>query len=766
MSLLLYLATTAALLTLWSRRVQRLSLVAALVLILLPTVFTGKALLMDRVYTTTDILFRDPPFRDYGKDFGVEHLHNGFVVDPFAQLAPWQRAVRHAIANGEWPLWNPFVLSGTVLAGAMMSAPYDPLNLVGLLLPVDLGITFFAATSLFLAGWFAFAFARELGADEGPSLVAAGVYAFCTSIAFTAVWPHARTWGLLGLILLAVRRVVSAPDRRNGLLLAIALALAVLAGHPESLLHVVGCGIAYGIFELFRVRRGAFRAVGVAIAAGLIALLLTAVSLLPFVEAMLQTVEYAMRSHEAEVVFESDPARIASRAGATFIPFHGGVAWRNNLTWHWEGMTARAGSIAFALAVAALFVGRKRIETWFFFGLAVVGLFAYFEAPPVHQLLHAIPLFEIALNDRLSFAAGFALAILGALALHERHPRLTAVAVTLTGIALAIATALVWQREIAAGVNPSIAKLLTTAEFVPLAFVIAALFVPRRIGIAVILIALSVQRYIEDGQIYPSLPRSTFYPRIPVIDALKAPEPFRIVAVGRRFTPNSSTFYGLEDARGYEAMTLSRYRNLYDLWCVPQPTFFNRVDDLSRPMLSLLNVRFAIAPRTLAPPDGWRVVLDDRESRVVENTRVLPRAFAPRLIRFRNNEVEVVDEMKQAADFAETGWISSDTQPRGEIPNARATLTTRRNGTGYAIDATMESGGWIVITESAWKGWRATIDGRPTRVHYANHAFLGLFVPKGRHQVRLTYRPRSFDIGLTVSAVTLLALIVASRRRR
>src|SRR5438128_12404026 len=68
-------------------------------------------------------------------------------------------------------------------------------------------------------------------------------------------------------------------------------------------------------------------------------------------------------------------------------------------------------------------------------------------------------------------------------------------------------------------------------------------------------------------------------------------------------------------------------------------------------------------------------------------------------------------------------------------------------------------GGWVVVSQPAWKGWRAYIDGRRVQMQTANLAFLGIVVPDGVHNVRVVFLPQSFVIGRAISAVTMLALI-------
>ena len=89
------------------------------------------------------------------------------------RFCPWRSAVRTALANGEWPLLNPFMLCGDILAAAAQPAPYDPFNLIGMVIPMPPSLTFAAAMTFFLAGFGAFAFARALGCGELAALVAA-----------------------------------------------------------------------------------------------------------------------------------------------------------------------------------------------------------------------------------------------------------------------------------------------------------------------------------------------------------------------------------------------------------------------------------------------------------------------------------------------------------------------------------------------------------------------------------------------------------------
>jgi hypothetical protein len=782
-AILLYLATTVAVIALWRRFVQPISRAAALVLILLPMCFTGRALLTGRVYAPIDLPFMSEPLNAYAAEFNVPKVHNGTLSDLYCQIIPWRSAVRTAIFSGQWPLLNPFMLCGDILAAAAQPAPYDPFNLIGLVIPMPPSLTFAAAMTFFLAGFGAFAFARALGCGELAALVASAGWMFSANVAFFVGWPLARSWAYLPLIFFAVRRLVNEASVRAAVLLMIVLTLLILAGHPESLLHVTAVGAAYGLFEIATTRKKVGRVIALATGAGVVALLLTAIFLLPFLEASQQTLELHTRMGYRSMSFPFMPEMIQRRAANTVFPFWGGQPWRDSFTAEWDPQTARTGSIVIALALTALIVARKRKETWFFFGLALVCLCAGFDAPPMANVLHKIPLFDVALNERLAYAASCALAILAALAVDalatdvgvSTRRRIAAAIAAVIAIALGVGTWLVWAHELKVGVAPSVIRINALGDLIPLAIVAILLIsrTPLRIVLPLVLILLLGQRIIVDGSIYPSLPQHDFYPKIPIIRAIPeyTAEPFRVAGEHFVLIPDSAAIYQLEDPRGYEAMTFARLADTYPVWSIPQAVSFNAIGDLQPPFLSFLNIKYAIVPISVDLTPGWRELMKDRSAKLFENTHVLPRAFVPRRIRYERDGVLVLKAMKTAKDFSDMAWIEVPEDKPHEIANGPGTLTVHRNGFGLDIDATMAADGWVVASQSAWKGWRAYIDGRRVQMRFANHAFLGVFVPAGRHHVKLQYLPESFTRGRAISFATLGVLILGGgvnrfRRKR
>jgi hypothetical protein len=83
----------------------------------------------------------------------------------------------------------------------------------------------------------------------------------------------------------------------------------------------------------------------------------------------------------------------------------------------------------------------------------------------------------------------------------------------------------------------------------------------------------------------------------------------------------------------------------------------------------------------------------------------------------------------------------------------RARVLSRR-ADALSLEAQLDRPGVLVVLESYHPGWRATVDGRPSPIHRANALFRGIPLPAGRHRVEMVFRPRSAVSGAAVSLVS------------
>lgn len=771
-ALIAYIVTASIALYLLHRFVRPLTTIAAVALTLLPLVFTGRAIFTGQVMAPIDLPYQADPLKSIAAEHGITRFHNAALSDLYCQIIPWRKAVRHAYSLREWPLWNPFAFAGDILAASAQPAPYHPVNLISYLLPFDVSLTFIAAITFFIAGVSAFLLARELGCSDLPSLVAGAIWMYSNVVAFWLEWPIGLSTAFIPLVLAAVRRVVGKPGFASGMLLLVSLVLIVLAGHPETAFHTVAVGTVFGLALMTRNRRLTGRIVATALIAGVVAFGIVAVYTLPILEALPQTFEHKFRARNLASIGHSVPMSDAMRRiPPNILPFVYGSAVGEQAAsvepeWGFAG-NGYAGSLALALALFGVIASRRRMR-WLFAAFAVIAIVLGTNMPGPTDLLGMLPLFDVALNNRLIFLLPLSIAILAAFGCQAFQRSGRNILVLTLCAAAAGALLLVgaeWDAMRERGLSAGFIATQAIPFVLPLALAaIAARVVRDRAAvIALLAVAIVAQRYFEPaGSFYPTLPRGAFYPPIPGFEKL-APgaAPYRIVGQFYTLIPGTSALYELEDVRAYQAMTNARFMETFALWAIVQPVWYNRVEYLGSPFLKALNVRYAIATPTDPAVEGWTLIDERRGLRIFENEHFIERAFIPRTVVI--DEPDPIRRMLMEEDFTARSWVTvnADSTSGVERPNGEGSLHVTREGLGLRLRARITKTAWVIISQTAWDGWRAISNGKELPLARGNHALLALELPEGEHDVKLVYRPVSFVLGRAISAVSILLVIAA-----
>ncbi len=77
-----------------------------------------------------------------------------------------------------------------------------------------------------------------------------------------------------------------------------------------------------------------------------------------------------------------------------------------------------------------------------------------------------------------------------------------------------------------------------------------------------------------------------------------------------------------------------------------------------------------------------------------------------------------------------------------------------------ALRADVAAPALLVLADTFYPGWQATVDGAPAPILRADLMFRAIALPAGQHDVVLTYRPASWQQGSLISLLTLGGLLV------
>jgi hypothetical protein len=436
--------------------------------------------------------------------------------------------------------------------------------------------------------------------------------------------------------------------------------------------------------------------------------------------------------------------------------------------------------------------------------------------PPLYDIVLKLPGFDSTNNGRFAVVTVLCLAVLAGWGVDEltsgersvaRRWVVLGVALGLLALPLLIAAvdhefgrkALGEALKVAFAVkdaparNAPVVKLAAVIEWAVLgaaAVLLVWLRLRGRLG-AVAFVALALGLVIVDlfraGMGYnPAIPEShAVQPATPAIRYLQSQRPNRFAALEVKDTlslayplpPNVAIRYGLYDVRGYVIPTEERYFELWRHAIAPAPNCYYLFCTQAAPAkpralraLALLGVTSLLQDPGDRPLPGLRIVYDGPDARIYRNPVRLPRAFLV-------GTQEVVGGAGAARDAVTAAGFPARTtavverpvaglgRSGGSVGSARITRYGRES---VAVDTSASKPSLLVLTDSWFPGWRATVDGRSTPVERVDYLLRGVRVPAGDHTVEFSYRPTSWRIGWIVSLLALLAILAAAAlgRRR
>jgi hypothetical protein len=722
---------------------------------------------------------------------------------------------------GRVPLWDPYRQAGMPMLAEPQIGVLYPLRALFLSpLSPSLELSLFILLHFPLAALFSYILARSLGLSQMAATLAGLVFGFGGFLMAQVSNVNIMTGAIwLPLALFAIIQTTRRRSWLAALLAGLPLTLQILTAHSQIIFYTLLTVAGYGLYRLavdfltgapprrhnlcYALQTGFL--VAAAIVTGL---LLAAPQLLPSSELLQFTLRSQDRGLELLTENSLHPLMwfnllLPGAFGNNVIGFKGGDPFQEVFTY--------AGFLPLLLAVMGLWAWRRPDQPFFILLLVSAGVLALGGHTPLYryviQFLPGFDLFRIparwlmVVTLALAVLAGFGLDLLLEKGLSRRTLALLLGGVLLLSLGLILIWGFsgdlsAWSSQLdgsygklasaflskAFTPNPIYQQRLllrwafglNTPAFLLLANLVTTsvllwLWTTRRIsgqtfaGLA--LLAVSLDLLLAGGTaINPVRPEERWQVLSGgaryVLDHIGAARVFPLGVSGedeavRNLGQYFPSAYGVHSASGYSSpLKLARYE-----------TFLDEADPVQA--IRVLAVRYLLTEGQMGADVAatYPLVYNDAHSYVYENKQPLPRAFVVHEAVQAGSPAEALAYFQRRTLNPRQAVVlesePEETPPALAPPNTPAASTAEivaENPQHLELAVSLSADGYLVLLDTFYPGWEATLDGQSTPIYRADYLGRAVFVPAGEHTIRFEYHPRSFWVGVGLTLFTLVVL--------
>ena len=740
-----------------------------------------------------------------------------FLQDVMVQNYPFRDFFARALADGELPLWCPFINFGFPLFAEGQAGPLYPFNLVAaLLLPTFAALNYNLIAHVWLAAAGTYWFLRLHGCRQAAA-IAGGLIFGCSGFfvvrAMSFNYVDACSWMP---VLFAL--VEAAVQRRRSMYLVLGagvVGLQFLAGHPQATTYAIGAALLYGAYRGLVARCGRLYW-GTLVGMPILGAALAAVQLVPTMELVSLSGRGKGVGLDAFLSMSLPPERLITFLLPNFFGNSSTGSYWGQENGFFIQLCGYVGVLPLLLSAIA-WRARTDSHAGFFVALAGLALLLVLgRYTALFQFLYQVPgLDYFRIPTRFLQWLAFALAVLSGFGLDallrgiDRQQR--AFVLWIGTLFAAVGGVLGWakwrQLDVGAihfpyelGVDVMQYGHDLEQDLVVLGAVLAlmlAILLYRTLGgesairekvtAAAVVAVVGAELFVFGGgfnavidpDVYRRLPATAAAIHADVTEARfgEGPPPRIISLVSERNAPFDWHAGWSLDASSYQAYpatlrfyTGSQYglANVMPGW---SPLHLRRQWEFARlypGVLDLGAVGYAVSHRPLPHGDFEILFTDSNGIKVYRNRDVLPQAYMV-------GEAVAIDGDRRRIEYMRSARFEPRRQAVTEHP-----IELGGDG-GPAVGATITQyeservevelggqGGLLVLCDTDYPGWRAQVDGETAEIVRVNHLFRGVRVEEGDRRVVFQYQPASFTTGVWVSAgagILFLVALAASRHR-
>ena len=302
-----------------------------------------------------------------------------------------------------------------------------------------------------------------------------------------------------------------------------------------------------------------------------------------------------------------------------------------------------------------------------------------------------------------------------------------------------------------------------------------------------IIIFVVVDLFIAAGPLLPALPATIFNQSIASAEFLKTQPDDHRYFIDDRFAYNTIfgeyfrfKAFGPSDVNYWQDLKETLVPNFGVYARIPSANnddplvvghwqqFANQLNNadasLRTRLLALKNVGYFI---NATVDDIGPTIYDKGQLQIQQVPNTLPRAYFVSQAQYAKGDGEVIATLTNHDFDSHREVVIMVTEKAESIPanfsvkSDLIPLTVQEQGFGEVqLTVDVPSAGFLVLTDTFYPGWQATVDGQLVKIWRANLAFRAVAVEAGQHEIIFSYRPRSFTIGLWTSVITILVIAV------
>ncbi|GAB6948800.1 YfhO family protein [Hoylesella timonensis 4401737 = DSM 22865 = JCM 15640] len=289
------------------------------------------------------------------------------------------------------------------------------------------------------------------------------------------------------------------------------------------------------------------------------------------------------------------------------------------------------------------------------------------------------------------------------------------------------------------------------------------------VGLVIVLCLVDMwqvnKRYLNDGMFVEKSVRNNPIEMTPTDQQILQTKEldYRVLNLATSTFNENETSYFHKSIGGYHPAKLRRYQEMIETYIAPEmeklmKSIFEAQGDMTKlngdsisPVLNMLNTKFFIMP------------LQGGQTVPLKNPYAFGNAWFVDKVTYVNNaneELEMVGKLNLRAEaVADKKFRDVLGSSCEQDHHAQVTMKTYEpNQLTYEVESA--KGGVLVFSENYYPEWTATVDGKEVPVGRVNYILRAIQVKPGKHQVVLSFFPKSVDRTETVAYIAFALLVI------